>query len=163
MWQGTGWLLRNGWHATISPDKKVRTESFQAQAVAGMERPEYFASIKRDPAQMSFSEYARYVDEQASAGYPTGALEVTLQKKLAFPAATIVLVMVGIPFAFTTGRRGALYGLGVSVILAVLYYAVVALFQALGSAEYIPAMAAAWAPNALFAVAGVFFMLHVRT
>ena len=72
-------------------------------------------------------------------------------------------LLVGVPFAFTTGRRGSLYGLGVSVILAVKYLAAVALFTALGSAGYLNPLAAAWAPNALFAVAGLFFLLNVRT
>jgi lipopolysaccharide export LptBFGC system permease protein LptF len=74
-----------------------------------------------------------------------------------------VLVLVGIPFAFTTGRRGALYGVGISVIVAVVYYAVLASFTALGAAEQIPPAVAAWAPNTLFALAGFYLMLHVRT
>lgn len=162
-WTNGEWVLRNGWHAAISANKKVIVDRFTTLPLAGMEGPEYFAATRLDPAQMTFAEYARYVDEQAAAGRPTAALEVTLQKKLAFPAATMVLVLVGIPFAFTTGRRGALYGLGVSVILAVVYFAAVALFTALGSAGYLPPMAAAWAPNGVFAVAGIFFLLHVRT
>ena len=88
---------------------------------------------------------------------------MNLQKKLAWPAAPLVLMLVGVPFAFTTGRRGALYGLGLSVILAVVYHAAVALFTALGSAEYLPPMAAAWAPNGIFALMGIWLLLHVRT
>ena len=137
--------------------------TFASTPVTDMEEPEYFTSMRRDPDQMSFAEYARYVDDQAAAGHPTSALEVTLQRKLAYPAATLVLVLIGIPFAFSTGRKGALYGLGVSVILYVIYYAAMALFTALGSAGYMPPVAAAWAPNILFAVAGFYFMLNVRT
>ena len=52
---------------------------------------------------------------------------------------------------------------GITKIRVARYFAAVALFTALGSAEYVPPMAAAWAPNGLFALAGVYFMLHVRT
>jgi lipopolysaccharide export LptBFGC system permease protein LptF len=103
------------------------------------------------------------VQEQEAAGYRTAGLRVVLQKKIAWPAATLVLVLVGIPFAFTTGRRGALYGMGIAVILAVVYYAALATFTALGSAELLPPAVAAWAPNALFALGGLYLMLHVRT
>ena len=162
-WDGSQWVLHAGWHADIAPDNQVAITRFQSLPLASMERPEYFAAVKSDPEQMTFAEYSRYIDEQAAAGYPVQGLRVGLQKKLAFPAASLVLVMVGLPFAFTTGRRGAIYGLGVSIIVAVIYYVALAAFTALGSAGYLPPMAAAWAPNALFALAGFYLLLHVRT
>ena len=163
MWSNDHWVLRNGWHAVIDSSNQVRVETFEQRPLPGLERPEYFAAIRRNPDQMPFAEFSRYVDEQAAAGYPTAALRVGLQEKLAFPAATLVLILVGLPFAFTTGRRGALYGVGIALILAVLHLASVAFFTALGSAEYLPPMAAAWAPNALFGMTGIYLLLHVRT
>jgi LPS export ABC transporter permease LptG len=163
IWHGGQWVLRNGWHAAISGENQVVVTKFDSAPLTGMERPEYFATTPKSPEQMTLGDYSQYIDEQAAAGYPTTALRVTLQKKLAGPIATFVLVLVGIPFGFTTGRRGSLYGLGVSVILAVCYLAGVALFTALGSAGYLPPMAAAWAPNGLFALLGLYLLLHVRT
>ena len=61
------------------------------------------------------------------------------------------------------GRRGALYGLGIGLILAFAYLAAVQVFVAFGNAGYLPPIAAAWGPNVLFGVAGIFMMLWVRT
>jgi len=163
VWRGDQWVLRNGWHALIDSSNQVKVEMFTERPLARLERPDYFAAIRKAPNQMAFGELSRYVEEQAAAGFPTAALTVDLQKKLAFPAATLVLVLIGLPFAFSTGRRGALYGVGIALILAVLYLAIAAFFTAMGSAEYLPPMAAAWAPNALFGLAGVYMLLHVRT
>ena len=77
--------------------------------------------------------------------------------------AALVLVLVGLPFAFKTGRRGALYGVGVACILAVSYYLVQALFGALGDNAQLPPILAAWAPNVLFGAAGIYLLLGVRT
>jgi lipopolysaccharide export LptBFGC system permease protein LptF len=33
---------------------------------------------------------------------------VSLYEKLAFPVAPLVMVLIGLPFAFRTGRRGSL-------------------------------------------------------
>ena len=162
-WRVNQWILRNGWHAVIDSSNQVKVETFDERPLPSLERPEYFAAIRRNPDQMPFAEFSRYVDEQAAAGFPTAALKVGLQEKLAFPAATLILILVGLPFAFTTGRRGALYGVGIALILAVLHLAAVAFFTALGSAEYLPPMAAAWAPNALFGMSGIYLLLHVRT
>lgn len=163
VWKADRWILRNGWHAYIDASNQVDVRTFDEQPLPSLERPEYFAALKRHPDQMAFTEYSRYVEEQVAAGFPTASLRVNLQKKLAIPAGTLILVLVGLPFAFSTGRRGALYGVGVALILAVLHLASVALFTALGAAEYLPPVAAAWAPNALFAIAGIYMLLHVRT
>lgn len=166
-WTGERWELHAGWTATlgeIDGRPQVETlERFDSRPVPEMERPDYFGATREDPDQMTFAEFARYIEEQEAAGYPTHELQVQLHAKVADPLRGVVLLLVGLPFAFTTGRHGALYGFGVAVIVAVAFFVVVALFQALGAAEYLPPVAAAWAPNALFSVAGVYLLLHVRT
>lgn len=167
-WDGETWTLRAGWQAVSrrpggEGERVVDVETFSQRAVPGLERPDYFAADRTKPEEMAFADYRRYIEQQAAAGYPVGRLRVHLQRKLSFPAATFILVLVALPFAFTTGRRGALYGVGIAVILAVVYYAATALFAALGEAQYLPPGVAAWAPNVLFALVGVYMLLHVRT
>ena len=43
---------------------------------------------------------------------------VQLQRKVAFPFVTLIMTLLAVPFAVTTGRRGALYGIGVGIVLA---------------------------------------------
>jgi LPS export ABC transporter permease LptG len=163
IWQGQAWVLHAGWHATIDLENHVTMEKFVQSALPGMETPDYFASTLRDPNLMAFAEFRRYVEDQAAAGFPTGKLRVDLQKKIAYPAASFVLVLLALPLAFTTGRRGALYGLGICLILAVVYWVALAFFTALGSADYLPPVVAAWGPNVIFALGGIYGLLHVRT
>ena len=47
---------------------------------------------------------------------------VQLQRKVAFPFVTLIMTMLAVPFAVTTGRRGALYGVGVGIVLAIVYW-----------------------------------------
>ena len=162
-WDGDRWILHSGWVARILEDNSTEITEFAEMADARIERPDYFAAERTEPELMAFAEYRRYVDEQDAAGYPTEGLRVELHRKLAFPAASLVLVCVGLPFAFTTGRRGALYGMGISIIVAVAWYAADAAFTNLGTAAYLPPMVAAWAPNVLFGLGGVYLLLHVRT
>lgn len=162
-WLKDHWVLRNGWHAVIDSSNRVAVTTFEMAPLQSMDRWDYFAAIRKDPDQMAFSEFSRYVEEQSVAGFPTAALKVRLHQKIAFPVATLILVLVGLPFAFTTGRRGALYGVGIALILAVLHRAAVALFVALGSAGYLPPVAAAWAPDIIFGLSGIYLLLHVRT
>jgi lipopolysaccharide export LptBFGC system permease protein LptF len=68
-----------------------------------------------------------------------------------------------VPFAVTTGRRGALYGVGLAIMLAIAYFLLTAVFAAAGKATVLPPMLAAWAPNVFFLIAAAYLTLKVRT
>ena len=64
------------------------------------------------------------------------------QRKLAFPLVTIVMTLLGVPFGVTTGRRGALYGIGLAIDpRRVAYWLVNTFFLAVGQAGLLPARA----------------------
>src|SRR5207247_519651 len=88
---------------------------------------------------------------------------VELQRKVAFPMVTIVMTLLAIPFAVTTGRRGALYGIGVGIVLAIVYWIAMNVFSAIGAGGLMSPMLAAWAPNILFSAAAAYMILTVRT
>jgi lipopolysaccharide export LptBFGC system permease protein LptF len=88
---------------------------------------------------------------------------VSLQRKIAFPFVTFVMTMLAIPFAVTTGPRGALYGIGVGIVLAIVYWVALSLFGALGEGGVLTPILAAWAPNLLFGAGAAYMILTVRT
>jgi len=75
----------------------------------------------------------------------------------------LVMTLLGIPFGATTGRRGALYGIGLALILGALYWLVNTFFLAAGQAALMPALLAAWAANLLFLAMATYMTLTVRT
>jgi lipopolysaccharide export system permease protein len=62
-----------------------------------------------------------------------------------------------------TGRRGALYGVGIGIVLAIFYWTTQSVFGAVGAGGVISPLLAAWAANILFGAAAVYMMLTVRT
>jgi lipopolysaccharide export LptBFGC system permease protein LptF len=68
-----------------------------------------------------------------------------------------------VPFAVTTGRRGALYGIGIGIFLAICYWTLFIMFAAIGSAGMLAPVLAAWAPNVLFLTVATYLLLTVRT
>jgi lipopolysaccharide export LptBFGC system permease protein LptF len=73
------------------------------------------------------------------------------------------MTLLAVPFAVTTGRRGALYGIGIGIVLAMVYWIALSLFGALGAGGVLDPLLAAWAPNILFGAAAAFMNLTVRT
>jgi lipopolysaccharide export LptBFGC system permease protein LptF len=96
-------------------------------------------------------------------GFNVTSQTVELQRRIAFPLVTLVMTLIAVPFAVTTGRRGALYGVGVGIVLAIVYWITLSVFGALGSGGLIAPTLAAWAPNILFSAAAVYLILTVRT
>ena len=84
-----------------------------------------------------------------------------LHEKVALPFVSFVMVVLGLPFGFRSGKKGSLYGIGMGIGLVVIYYATFAVLSALGQIGFLPPFLAAWAPNILFTGLGTYMMLTV--
>jgi lipopolysaccharide export LptBFGC system permease protein LptF len=73
------------------------------------------------------------------------------------------MILIAVPFAVLTGRRGSLYGVGVGIVLALTYWVMGNVFGAIGSAGLVAPALAAWAPNVLFGALATYLLLTVRT
>ena len=51
---------------------------------------------------------------------------------MAFPLVTVVMTLIAVPFAITTGQRGAMYGIGIGIVLAIVYFIIMSVFVAMG-------------------------------
>jgi lipopolysaccharide export LptBFGC system permease protein LptF len=112
---------------------------------------------------MGYWELREYVGRLKKSGFDIVRLNVDLQRKLSFPLITVVMTLIAIPFAVATGRRGALYGIGAGIALAMSYWITGNVFGAIGAAGLLAPLLAAWAPNLLFGIAAVYLLLTVRT
>jgi lipopolysaccharide export LptBFGC system permease protein LptF len=112
---------------------------------------------------MALPDLREYIQRLRASGADPVPATVTLHRKIAFPLATIVVTLLAVPFAVTTGRRGALYGIGVGIVCAITYMVMMNVFFALGTGGVLPPALAAWAPNLLFAAGAAYLILTVRT
>jgi len=157
------WESQGGWRREFTPGGDVRTFARLAAGPLPIEPLDYFLTEQPDAERMSFTQLQRYINELKISGYNVVPYTVALQRKLSFPFVTVVMTLLGVPFAVTTGRRGALYGIGVGIVFAIAYWLLFSLFAAIGTAGLIAPVLAAWAPNILFAVGAAYLLLTVQT
>jgi len=161
------WHASLGWVREFTPGGESRSWAPFASRDVHMEPPDYFGRQRPAAAladeQMTYAELRRHIDELQAGGFNVVPLAVQLQRKLSFPAVTIVMILIAVPFAVTTGRRGALYGVGVGIVLAITYWVTGNVFAAVGSAGLLTPALAAWAPNALFGAAAAYLLFTVTT
>jgi LPS export ABC transporter permease LptF/LPS export ABC transporter permease LptG len=157
------WALDRGWKREFDPKTQANTFKPFDHVGARFEAADYFVTEAREPELMNFGQLRRYITELKASGYNVLDHEVGLHRKIAFPFVTLVMTLIAVPFAVTTGRRGAMYGIGVGIVLALVYWTMISIFAAFGQGGLIDPALAAWAPNLIFGAAAVYLLLTVRT
>ena len=164
--EATGrWLFEDGWLRRFAADgTTVDYDRFgEPRLVDYPETPDYFDSEIRAPEQMDIGELRDYVEEVEASGQAVPELRVELHNKVAYPVISLVMALVGLPFAFRLGRQGALYGIGIAVVLGLAFYVVYAFFTTLGETSTLPPLVAVWSPSLLFGLLATYLFLGVRT
>ncbi len=89
--------------------------------------------------------------------------QIELNKRFAYPAACLVLMLVGVPLGVTSRRGGKSSAWVFTILLVVLYYSLSLIGIALGHQNWIPAFLAVWSANILFAVGGCFLLWQMAS
>ncbi len=162
---GGAWVGQDGWtrrYQGPGSELEAETERFTERRL-DLEPPEYFETERPSADMMTFGELRRHVAELELSGLNVARYRVDLQRKVAFPFVTVIMTLLAVPFAVTTGRRGALYGIGLGLALAMSYWFLTSLLAAVGTAGLLAPGLAAWAPNLLFAAGALYLLFTVST
>jgi LPS export ABC transporter permease LptF/LPS export ABC transporter permease LptG len=158
------WILEDGWVRDFAADRVARYTKFTVITLNEFtEPPDYFRREVRQAYQMNWWELQTYIVGLQQAGFDVARLTVHLHRKFAFPLLSLIIVFLGIPFAFLVGTRGALGGIAAAIAIGIVYWAASALFEALGAVGQLPPLLAAWAPDLIFAFLGTYFFLKMPT
>lgn len=160
---GRVWQAEIGWTREFDEAGNTRTFTPVDRVSLDLDERAAFATQQPDPAFMSYSQLRGYIAGLQSSGFDVSEQQVALERKLSFPFVTLIMTLIAVPFAVTTGRRGAMYGVGIGIVLAISYWVAISVFAALGSGGLIAPLVAAWAPNFLFGAGAAYLLLTVRT
>jgi LPS export ABC transporter permease LptG/LPS export ABC transporter permease LptF len=160
------WTYENGWRSDFTSETHPVRVDFQAATFPELvEPPDYFLKGPLLYTQMDFLQLKSYIADlrQSGYGYDTVELEVQLYRKFSVPLFALIMAMIAIPFGFLVGNRGAMTGIGVSIGIALSYWAISSLFEKIGEVNQLPPPVAAWAPDVVFGLAGIYFLLRMRS
>lgn len=158
------WMLWHGWVRNFSDGKVVAYKPFSVSAFKELnETPSYFKKEVKPSAQMSALELRNYIRELKQGGFDVVRLSVAFYRKFSYPLIAFVITLIAIPFSFTTGRRGTLAGIAVSIGIAIIYWSVSSLFQVMGNLGQLPPVIAAWAPDMIFGMGGIYLFTRLST
>jgi LPS export ABC transporter permease LptG/LPS export ABC transporter permease LptF len=155
--------LENCWVRDFLGEKTERYERRSEMDLSQVEEMSYFLKEWKEPNQMNFGELSKYIKEIEESGFDTVKFKVDLHYKVSFPLASLIMTILGIPFAFSMGRRGTLVGIGLSIVIAMIYWGAIGVFRELGVINFLPAFLSAWGPNLVFGLVGLYFLFTLKT
>ncbi len=108
------------------------------------------------PEEQTAKQLEEAIQQERKFGRNTASLEVAYQVRYAVPVACLVFALVGPVFAIGLARRGGFVGVLLSIVMVFVYYNLhVISTEIVGKNGWLPPIAAAWLPNALFVALGV--------
>ncbi|HXG51014.1 MAG TPA: LPS export ABC transporter permease LptG [candidate division Zixibacteria bacterium] len=156
-WDGRQWKTREGVRWSFLPDGKMSSEKILA-APQISETPDDLKLLARDAEEFTFFDLQKHIAEMKSKGIDATVYEVDLQVKLAIPFISPLMVLLATPFALK--RRigaGMALSFGTAMVIAFGYWVLSAFCFSLGHSGTLAPWAAAWIPNLIFAMIGLFF------
>ena len=159
------WVFENG----VSQETTATGSNYKqfANATATFaeltETPSWFVKEEKEYKELNFQELGSYIDELQASGLDTTPLRVQWHKKFSVPLFAFIMAILSIPFAFVGGTRGAMRGVLTAFIIAIVYWTVGTIFEQFGDLNLLPAAMAAWAPDVIFMLGGLYFMLRMKT
>ena len=128
-----------------------------------VETPAALLAEPKEPDEMRYGELSRYIGWLERSGGDARKLRVDLALKLAIPFTCIIIAIFAAPLAVTAPRAGGAFGIGVSLATTVVFLTLIQLSKAVGAGGLLPPPLAAWAPNIIFGVAGVWLATRTPT
>lgn len=129
----------------------------------GFSKSYFMMPSYREGILFNSKDLLKLIENMKAKGYPYYRQKMDYYKKYTDSAAPFILLLIGLPFAFMTGRKGSLYGISIALSLVIAYYAIAAVFQSVGVMQWLDPALAAWTPTVLFGLAGGYFLLNLRT
>lgn len=176
------YLTSNRQLRRIVTSKKLIFDDYLWQAIGGTERdfdeagnttfahfdtliiadikdtPDDFARRMGKPEDMGLDELKRYIALMKRTGGPYLRESVDLKMKYAYPASSVIILFICIPFAANPRRGGVAVAIATGASIALVYFVLMRISQSAGYNAKIPEYVAAWGINGLFFVIGIILM-----
>jgi lipopolysaccharide export system permease protein len=134
---------------------------FEEKIVGLAETPAQLQRYEFQSGYMNYRELKNHIDRLSGSNSKIlNSMKTDLYFKTALPFVSIIIMLLGIPFALSTKRGGAMAGIGTSIFIGLLYYGSIYIVLAIGKGGLLPPLVAAHLPNALFLF--IAFMLLKR-
>ncbi len=162
VWENGAWRLKNSLTFT-QEDDAVKSHPSDNEVFNIVETPDDLGMIVKDSEEMNFTEMWNYVKRLKLSGYKAATYEVDLHNKLAYPLASLLMIMISIPFGLHKVRSGGSgKGIAIAVAIAAVYWLLTSVGASLGHSGALPPSISAWFANILFTLTSAIVLFRMQ-
>lgn len=153
------WNLRQGvMHEFDKGGNLIGQSDFNQLKLNINEKLKNFYGEQRTTSEMSREQLKKDIKIFQDSGISVNSLLVDYHLKLSKVFASVIFILVGVPLSIKSSK-GKTFGLIVSIIIIFIYYVSISFCRSLGRNEILSPLLAAWLPNVVFGVIGIYLVL----
>jgi lipopolysaccharide export system permease protein len=158
------WTLEKIEDTKVIPDKPTEVSTIESEPWDTKLGPQEFSELIERPQAMETRRLWSLATSEQIGVRPTYFYETWLQKRVALPVSSILMILLAAPVALSFGRRdkGVASGMAIGFGLGFLYFITEGLVQSLGESGAVPPFFAAWLPALLFASIGGLWLIRLE-
>jgi lipopolysaccharide export system permease protein len=111
----------------------------------------------KSSTEMTVTELSAKLKSSAVKDESFREMAIELNKKLTIPLSCLVFALIGLPFAIRAHRSVRSRGFSIGLVVVLIYYLLRLSGEALAETGRVSPILGAWAPNVIFAIAGIVF------
>jgi lipopolysaccharide export system permease protein len=123
--------------------------------------PDDIRKKQEKPEEMNYNDLKRFITNQQRAGQDVSRWLVDFYGKIAFPFASVIVVLFGIPFSSIKRRSGLGVEAGIAIGISFLYMILLQISQAFGYNGDMHPLLTAWLANIIFFIAGIYVLWRI--
>lgn len=146
-----GWILLDGTRRDFESTNKQLIKFFQRVSLGKLSlTPAEIAKKQEKPDEMDYFELRDFIASQQRAGQDVSRWLVDYHNKIAFPFASVIMVLFAVPFAANRRRSGVAVEFGICVATTFTYLAFMKTSQVFGYNGDLNPLFTAWMANLIF-------------
>lgn len=167
-WQGSSWVFYHMRQVKLQSDGAVSDQLIlQAEKFTVPDfsiTPESLALRSKTPDDLTIDQLAGLINNLLSTRQNTPDdkeirdFRTRLYFKYSIPLTPLFFILIALPLAVMPQRSTRSTGMGLALLIVLVYYMLFAMFTKLGAAGVAPPIVAAWTPNALLLITGAILM-----
>lgn len=150
------WEFTDGVHRTFAGEMETHETPFQTRPSPLEIRPDQMSVGRVDEDVMSVRDLTKRIKFHKRTGIAYYSAETQRQAKLATPFATLIMCLLGMPFAISTRRKSKILNIIASTVIAFTFWWLISMCTSVGQNGYINPFLAGWGPVLIFSIV-VFF------
>lgn len=158
-WENGSWRIVNGVVFSLNDEAGVQSSvKFDEQIIPLDVSPKQISWEQKNLEEMTIRELREYISMLDAQGQPTNEQWCEIFMRISIPLASFFFAMIGAALGTQKQRTSSSIGLGISIIVIFIYYAIMSFTTGLGKGGVMPPLLACMLPNILCLFIGVYLM-----